>query len=63
MEKYLRRGRLGYHGKYTNDDKNSIVMKINKLVDEYNKKINSFNTEIENNIFHQTMINKIKNLE
>jgi len=62
MEKYLTKGHLGHYGKYKNNKKNIIVMEVNKLVDEYNEKINKFPTKAENDIFHQKMISKIKEL-
>lgn len=65
MKKYLTKGKKGHYGKYRNylNNKNDIVDEINKLVTYYNSKINSFDTELENNIFHDNICNEIKKLE
>jgi hypothetical protein len=64
MEKYLTKGKKGHYGEYRNDlNKNDIVDEINKLVSYYNSKINSFDTELENNIFHDNICDEIKKLE
>lgn len=58
---YLKRGKIGYHGSYiVGSTNNKIVHEINELVEEYNQKINSFDTELENDEFHNLIHEKIK---
>lgn len=59
---YLKKGNKGYFGRYTDNNKNVIVDELDKLIDEYNAKINLFDTELENNIFHDMMNDKIENI-
>jgi hypothetical protein len=48
-EKYLPLGSLGHFGAYADSENNKKSEEMNKLVDEYNKNINTFDTKEENN--------------
>lgn len=55
----LQLGERGYYGMYNIPEKNLIVSKINKLIDEYNSSINSFNTREEQIHFENIINDKI----
>ena len=59
----LKLGKRGYFGTYTNSkDKNATIDKINKIIDLYNDKINSFITYEEQNKFTEDVDYNIENL-
>lgn len=58
-KEYNKLGYRGYFGFYKNEDYNKKVYEINKLIDEYNSKINTFDTEEENFRFANMMNDKI----
>lgn len=59
---YLPLGYRGYYGFGETNKYNKKVQKANKLVDEYNSTINTFETEEENNIFANDFNRKIYNI-
>lgn len=59
---YLEKSPMGHYGCYKSHRKNILVSQINELVDEYNKKINTFETGQENDDFHKDIMFKINNL-
>lgn len=62
MENYLPHGLMGYYGLYYDSNKNEKIEKANKLVDEYNSKINTFETEKENDDFRNKIKEKINSI-
>lgn len=61
-EHYLPLGPRGHYGCYFDTEKNKICSELNKVVDEYNSKINSFDTEKENTAFCNEIEDKINKL-
>jgi multidrug efflux pump subunit AcrB len=55
-------GARGYYGLYTNPACNDIVKELNKLVDEYNSKINSFKRYEEQVLFIADTDNKTRKM-
>lgn len=53
-------GYRGYYGAYTNPNNNIISNEMNKLIDEYNSKINSFQTLEEQKTFNIEINQKLK---
>ncbi len=51
MNKLLEYGPLGHFGFYKDSEINKVVKELNLLVDDYNKKINSFESEELRKIF------------
>lgn len=62
MENYSHRGLMGYYGLYYDSNKNEKIKKVNKLVDEYNSKINTFETKKENDEFRNKLNEKINSI-
>lgn len=60
--KPLKLGKKGYFGEFNSPEKNEKVLEINKLIDEYNSSINSFDTMEEQFQFLNTINNKISNI-
>ena len=59
-EYYKKRGPLGYYGMGFDDSYNEKVKKLNKIIDEHNRTINTFDTEKENEEFYEFIQLKIK---
>ena len=55
-------GHLGYYGVYLDEKNNEISKKMNELVDEYNLKIDSFETYEEQINFSNYISTEIKKL-
>lgn len=61
-EKYLPLGSCGYVGAYLDPSENKKSEEINKLANEYNSKINTFDTKKENDDFAENIISKINKI-
>ena len=55
-------GLMGQLGYTRNEDYNKKVPEVNKLIDEHNSKINSFDTYEEQHEFFKQIMEKIKKL-
>jgi hypothetical protein len=53
---------LGYFGVYTDSENNKKSEEMNKLVDEYNKNINTFDTKDENDNYCKSINNDINEI-
>jgi len=58
----LKLGSRGYFGLYASSEKNLKVVKMNKLIDEYNSFISSFCTREDQIIFENNIFYKIKKI-
>ena len=54
-------GMLGHFGPTLNNERNELVIKANKLVDEYNKNVGNFSTHDEQFNYQKDMLIEINN--